>query len=795
MASKKKASERQKFADFNTGRQERDLEEYRDIADDVVESDFVPYACLYNAHSIATKDGELLQTIKITGMAFDATGASNLRPAIRAAIKRALPDESYAIWIHTLRRRQNKEGRARFPDPFTNQLDEAWQAGHPASAFFTNELYITIVKAGEPATTRLRSLAGILKELSPKEPTRRMQGMETLAQALDHTTAVILKALAPYGARLLATVKREGVYYNEQLEFLEKLINLEDRPMPMPERDLSHVLTSGEIAFGYNAMEVRTAEGHRRFAAILTLKEYKESTLKGIDAFLEIPCELIVSQCFSFTGAEEAQESYAKQARYLAMSGDKELAQWIEIERLMQMSNLRSKEYGQQQTTIFLIAPAVKQLENNIKLVQKALGKLGTVAVREDLRFEECYWSQLPANFPFVVRQQPTDTDHIAGFASLQTAPMGMPAGSPWGAPISLLTTVQEAPYFFNFHRGTSAHTIVLGKPGTGRTSLTHFLLAQTRKLPVALWYLDCHGRAGAFIKALGGSHAAPGTPALSLNPFHVPDTKTNRDFLALWLSTLIDPHGQSLNKSSLGFFQSLVGQLMAVDKPHRRLSTLIPTMRDADPLLAQNLLRFCQGGEFGALFDNPEDTLRFTDVTAVDLSAFMANPLTRIPLTSYLLQRITGELSGKPTLVMLDEGFDILDTPLFSPRAAGWLDYLSSQNAAAILSTDNIARSGNYAFTSTLAAKAATIFAMADFAPDAEYALGFGLTNEEMGILSYNHGADHFVLQKRGAESAVLKMSFARLNDITRQTLCGRAPTGKRSAADELAALMGVPA
>jgi preprotein translocase SecF subunit len=44
--------------------------------------------------------------------------------------------------------------------------------------------------------------------------------------------------------------------------------------MPVPDQDLSHYLTSGDITFGFDAMEVRTAEGKRRFAAILTIIGY-----------------------------------------------------------------------------------------------------------------------------------------------------------------------------------------------------------------------------------------------------------------------------------------------------------------------------------------------------------------------------------------------------------------------------------------------------------------------------------------------------------------------------------------
>ena len=150
MASPKASNAKKPSAASIGGAEERDLQSFREIADDVIESDFVPYACLYNPTTIITKDGELLQTIKITGLGFEA-GIADLRQAIRRAIRESIPDETYAIWMHTLRRQQSLLRKEHFPDSFSGQLDEAWRASQPTSAFFVNELYITIVKASETA--------------------------------------------------------------------------------------------------------------------------------------------------------------------------------------------------------------------------------------------------------------------------------------------------------------------------------------------------------------------------------------------------------------------------------------------------------------------------------------------------------------------------------------------------------------------------------------------------------------------------------------------------------------------
>jgi type IV secretion system protein VirB4 len=770
----------------------KELEKFEDISDDVIESDFVPYACLYDPSTIATKDGELLQTIKITGLGYDVQAHGNLRTAIRTAIKKTIPDDRYAIWLHTLRRKQTSGARTHFPDPFSGKIDEAWRANQPSSICYTNELYVSIVRAGEPA--ELKNFKLFKQSLLPnRNRTARSKALDQALKEINRTTAAMLTILNPFGARLLTLVEREGIFYSEQMEFLEKLINLEERPMAVPDRDLSHVLTSGEITFGFNAMEVRSADGVRRFAAILTLKEYKESTLAGIDKFLEIPCELIVSQCFDFTGAAEAQAAYEKQAKYLTYSGDKELAKWMEIDRLMGIkgSELRMA-FGQQQTSIFLIATSITQLESNVHMVQRALNRLGLIVVREDMRFEECYWSQLPANFTFIARKQAVDTDHLAGFVNLQAAPMGNAVGSPWGPPVTVFTTVQDAPYYFNFHRESSAHTIVLGKAGTGRTSFTHFLLAQARKLPISIWYLDVNGRAAPFITAMGGQALNPGTADCKLNPLLLPETPANREFLALWLATLVDPSGLQLNRSTLSFFQYVIDTVLQLPREQRRMSAMVAVIREADGLLANSLQRYVAGGEFGDLFDMAEDTFQPGKLSVWNIGRWMDNPATRAPLTGYLLHRLTGALNRTPTMIVLDEGFDILNTPLFSARAAGWCDYLAQNNAAMMLSASDIDRSADFGYCLAVAARAATIFAMPDKDPGAAYSMGFGFTPEDINSLGYIQLEQRHVLQKRGAEAVVIRAGLTGIPTLTMQTLRGKTPSAAPSPADTLAQLMG---
>jgi type IV secretion system protein VirB4 len=770
----------------------KDLESFKDISDDVIESDFVPYACLYDPSTVVTKDGELLQTIKITGMGYDAHAEGNLRTAIRRAIKQSIPSDAYAIWLHTLRRKQPGAARTHFPDSFSGKLDEAWRAQQPSATTYSNELYLTLVRASSDVALKNKKL--LLQSIFPqRDIAQHEEELQSSLKEITATSDAMLARLAAFGARRLTMVERDGIFYHEQLEFLEKLINLEERPMPMPERDLSHVLTSGEITFGFNAMEVRTATGVRRFAAILTVKDYKEATLAGIDKFLAIPCELIVSQCFDFTGAAQAQESYEKQARYLRYSGDNELAKWMEMDRLMESQAEDARmAYGQQQTTIFLISPGVNQLESNVRMVQRALNRLGIIVVREDLRFEECYWSQLPANFPFITRKQAVDTDHLAGFVNLQAAPMGNAVGSPWGAPITLFHSAQDAPYYFNFHRQANAHTILLGSPTHSATSMAHFLLAQTRKLPVAIWYLDGRGRAAPFLNAMGASALQPGTPQCKLNPLQLPATPENREFIAMWLATLIDPSGRQLTKTMVGFLQTVVDQVLALPPVNRRMANVIALLRDADAVLAATVQPYAQGGAYGELFDMPEDTFTTASLAAWDISRYMADPATRVPLTGYLMHRLTAAINNQPTLIVLSDAFALFNTPLMSTRVGGWCDYLSQKNAAAMLLSDDVEASATYGFTGALAARAANLIALPTREAGAGYGMGYGMSAADVSTLHYLTSQPPSVLLKRGDEAVVLRAPLDALPADLLQPLSGKVPAREASPADTLAALMG---
>jgi type IV secretion system protein VirB4 len=774
-----------------------DLEAFRDITDDVIESDFVPYACLYDGNTVITKNGQLIQIIKISGLNYDTASSdpTPLRTALRNALKDAIPSSDYGIWLHTMRRRVKLTPEGDFPESFSRSLHEKWRDVQQWDNAYINEIYISIVKEHQPISLKSTE---IISRIWLARTINNFRGtyLESASQELTRAVDAFCNKLGVYSASRLGIVERDGAHYHEGLEFLEKLINLRSRPVEVSPTDLSKKLANSDITFGYNAMEVRLHDNTRRFAAILTIKEYKEASLSALDQFLEIPCEVIISQCFDFVGAKQAKEAYELQHRYLKSGGDKDMMRMSEVVSLFETGNNNVRDFGEQQLTLFVIAGTIKELETNLRMIRRALTRIGIVAIREDMFLEDCYWSQLPGNLRYVRRMQPINTAHLGGFISLQSLPMGNALGSQWGPPVSLFSTVSNTPYFFNFHRGRIGHTTLIGGKDSGKTTLLHFLIAQSRKLKTRIWYIDTRGKTDIWAQAMEATHyKITGKDDLArMAPLARTDTPEHRDFLAVWLTVLIDASGKKLSRSVVQFFRSLIDQLYNLPPEARSLANLAQNVAEADMMLASELTRWVGTNAFGQIFDNKAETIALGPLTIFDISAIMPDESLRAPVAAYLLQRMSESLDGTPTIIVLDEAWQLLSNPLFAPQIDHWMDHLTDSNAMMIATTEHPERSAAYLFATVISAKSATQLILPERDPVAEYMTVFGLSAEEMGYVSQMQRDQRHVMVKRGRETAIITADLSSLGDALYTLASTTKPVEQQvqTAEQQLAILMG---
>lgn len=731
------------------------------------QADFIPYACHVSPFTTVTKNGELLQTIRLDaaahGMDYEAAEESaSLRACLREAVLAHGKNKEFAFWVHTIRRRRALDTDAVFPEKFARELDAAWKQAHPFGYSYHNEVYITVLIEGEAAD--------LFKPQTFRRnffyPLNRRHHRRSLTEAEARLTAVtgaLLDALSPHFRGQVLGLKKRGPegnarWYSEPLEFFNYLLTTQNIPMPVLDADMSEQLAATPLTFGFDAMETLTPEGKKRFAALLSVKGCPELSTHALDKFLQLPEEMVVTQAYNFFPASQAMQ---RTNEMIGMFPPEDLPERLYFAGLDEMylgNHGKDTDFAEQQTTITLQRDHYKGLDEAVSRVQDTLSQLGMMPVREDLRLEECFWAQLPGNFEFLKRKTVIPSTRLGSFTRLNHFPTGQEK-SPWGKPVAVFPTFLHTPYLFHFHHGEKNHALLLdfnSFADARGASLLNFLISNTRKFQGRAVVFDRNRASALLVKELGGDYLTPAQGAV-LNPFTLENTPRNQGFLSAWLHGLMPAAPRDALKT-------LVEETLAQPQPSLRAAFGLAAARGLSvPALPLPLFG---EGESARLFDS--------DVAGFGMDVFFAEKENRallLPVFSYLLHRFILTLDGRPTLLVLNEAWDLLDNEFFTPRLGSLLEMLSSQNVVVVATTRRLEEVKDAHITSTLIEQAATRLFMPDDIPaqylpeltglDAPSLKNLQAMQRQKGHFLIKHGAEtvscSFDPQPLGAARAVL--------------------------------------
>ena len=736
----------------------KELEEYRDITSDVEESEFIPYASHYSFESVLTKNGELLQVIRIDSNN-NLSDKKNIREAIRAALAKNIVSDDYAVWISTIRLSAKSSTSLYSDNEFVNKLDKKWNETLK-DALYYNEVFVTIVRVGQEINTKnpinfVRSLSGFLESSSRKEYLKQS------AEELNFVTNSIVSDLSDLGAKKLTLEQRNGVYYSEVCEFLGKLINLRYLQFPLIPVDMSEDLTRGEVSFAYDAMEVREDQGRRRFGSMITVKEYKDCHADVVNKLFHVPAEFVVTQMISFASSKDALSEYKKQAHYLNLSGDKELYESTGLKDIIESDQGRIVDFGESQLSIFMLADTTKKLEQNVKNTMKFLGSYGISSIREDMFLQDCYWAQLPANFEFVKRLKYVNTKNVGGYVNLSGNFIGA-RSNPWGVKVTSFWNVYRNIYNFNFHDGRGiGHTCIVGPYGSGKSLLGNFLLTQSQKYKPNMFYFDVSDAFGPLSKKLAFEEIEIKPDAgFELNPFDLKDSDNNQSFLLAWFSILL---GCAKDPVKVGIIEHALKSVLQLDQRERNFGIFYQFIEDDE--LKKKLEKMLDtkylNGKNNAVLDKKRIYFNIKD--------FDVNNIEQKSILTFAIYYLTLELNGDPTVFYLDEGFGVLGNSIFAGTIDAWMDNLNKKNAISIFSTEypeEFVKSGVYD-------KMKKSFGSQIFMPDAQngelYKKHYNFSDIEMKYMSkMSPDACHFMVKKSDDATNVCIIEKESLGEFT---------------------------
>ena len=83
---------------------ERNKQKDNSKREDSVVHNFIPYACYYDKNTILTKNGELLQSIRVKGLSYDTSGGDDsLRDSLVQHVFKRVPSNKFSFYLHTIR--------------------------------------------------------------------------------------------------------------------------------------------------------------------------------------------------------------------------------------------------------------------------------------------------------------------------------------------------------------------------------------------------------------------------------------------------------------------------------------------------------------------------------------------------------------------------------------------------------------------------------------------------------------------------------------------------------------------
>ena len=261
---------------------------------------------------------------------------------------------------------------------------------------------------------------------------------------------------------------------------------------------------------------------------------------------------------------------------------------------------------------------------------------------------------------------------------------------------LAVVETDNATPYFLNLHNGEVPHTLILGMTGSGKSYFCNFVLQNAQKYNPLTFIFDIGGSFQSLTTIFGGSYLNVGQESrdFTINPFSLPPTKDNLQFIFSFLRVLIEG---SDDRYRMDFKEErklwdAINRLYVLEPEQRTISNFGSIVGE----LKERLHRWTRGGQYGFLFDNVDDTLTFSRFQALNFHGWDDAPEILEPLLFYVLHRATAEIIDPNKLAtfkvfLLDEAWLFLKNQTIRDYVVQAQKTWRKHNGAMILATQSL--------------------------------------------------------------------------------------------------------
>ncbi len=679
------------------------LAEYRRTATRL--ADFLPWAALVGEGVVLNKDGSFQRTARFRGPDLDSAVAAEL-VAVASRLNNAFRrlGSGWAIFVEAQRHEAASYPASRFADAASALVDAERKADfEEAGAHYESSYFLTFLHL-PPAEDAARAETWLYEG-------RQQSGVdphEALAAFIDRTNRVL---------QLVDGFMPECRWLDdaETLTYLHATVSTKRHRVRVPETPiyLDALLADEPLTGG---LEPRLGAAHLR---VLTINGFPTATTPGIlDDLNRLAFPYRWSTRAILLDKTDAtklltrirRQWFAKRKSIAAILKEvmtNEASALVDTDAAnkaadadMALQELGADYAGQAYVTATVTVwdADPRTADEKLRLVEKVIQGRDFTAMSETINAVDAWLGSLPGHVYANVRQPPISTLNLAHMIPLSAVWAGPEGDEHFGAPPLLYgKTEGSTPFRFSLHVGDVGHTLVVGPTGAGKSVLLALIALQFRRYPNAqVFAFDFGGsiRAAALAMGgdwhdLGGSLTDGAASSVSLQPLARVHETHERAWSADWVAAILAREGVTITPEVKEHLWTALTSLASAPIPERTLTGLAVLLQSND--LKQALRPYCVGGAYGRLLDAEGEQLGEAAVQAFETEGLIGGGAAPAVL-AYLFHRIGDRLDGRPTLLIVDEGWLALDDEGFAAQLREWLKTLRKKNASVVFATQSLA-------------------------------------------------------------------------------------------------------
>jgi type IV secretion system protein TrbE len=684
-------------------------------------------------HTFLTKTGEVGVILEVRGVDYeclDGTSIDGFTKRLESALK--LFDENYRLYQYLFKRNNELISYKLYDNPIVDAAikNRIAYLGSKADTLFSLSVYYVVLYQGFQTADRLGTAIAEL----PKNPKKTLSDLQAhfstqkrivvLGRHVGNAQAALLQKARSFILQVSDFLSVRMLDKQESFRVLKRTLNFH------PDK-LAFAKLKYDTFLDYYLPE-SPIECHRRYlrvddyyVKVLTLKEPPAQSFPLVfKRLLEVEANYYVVTEWKKEDSgkmrrviqakrrhfHNTKSSFASQVSLNegptqdVLLDDSKESRVRELGEGIKEIELHGNYFGQFSLTVVIYDLDMDKVDRACADFYKVFSVHDAQLYEEKYNLLNAFLAAVPGNDVFNLRSLYLLNTNYADFSFLFTPHCGEPRNAHLREEyLAVLETNHHTPYFLNLHYRDVAHTMILGRTGAGKSFLLNFLITNLQKYSPHTFIFDLGGSFESLTQLFGGSYVRAGleSEGFKINPFSLPPTKENLDFLALFLKVLIQ--GQRAGELDPAIERDLFHQvenLYAVDPALRTLSVLANTLGHD---VSSRLSKWARGGQFGFLFDNAEDTLSFSRFQCFDFQRMSQYPELLEPLLFYILHRANAVIADRQITSIfkaffIDEAWVFLKNPTIQRYVVEALKTWRKHNAAMVLSTqslDELKRSG----------------------------------------------------------------------------------------------------